>query len=97
MITQRTAHSLLTHRAGRTVQKSALRARCAAVYETSSGAARISAASESGRCRAAEATAPLAAPLDAPTDSSSSFLERQQLAEALEEQMSGVEAVEVSK
>ena len=40
--------------------------------------------------------APLAAPLDAPADSSSSFLERQQLAEALDEQMSGVEAVEVS-
>ena len=44
-----------------------------------------------------ELGAPLAAPLDAPADSSSSFLERQQLAEALEEQMSGVEAVEVSK
>ena len=41
--------------------------------------------------------APLAAPLDAPADSSSSFLERQQLAEALDEQMSGVEAVEVSE
>ena len=41
--------------------------------------------------------APLAAPLDAPADSSSSFLERQQLAEALDEQMTGVEAVEVSK
>ena len=40
--------------------------------------------------------APLAAPLDAPADSSSSFLERQQLAEALDEQMTGVEAVEVS-
>ena len=44
-----------------------------------------------------ELGAPLAAPLDAPADSSSSFLERQQLAEALDEQMSGVEAVEVSK
>ena len=41
--------------------------------------------------------APLAAPLDAPADSSSSFLERQQLAEALDEQMTGVEAVAVSK
>ena len=44
-----------------------------------------------------ELGAPLAAPLDAPADSSSSFLERQQLAEALDEQMSGLEAVEVSK
>ena len=35
VITQRTAHSLLTHRAGRIVRETALRGRCAAVYESS--------------------------------------------------------------
>ena len=41
--------------------------------------------------------AQLAAPLAAPTVSSSSWLEQQQLAEVLEEQLTGVEAIEVSE
>ena len=41
--------------------------------------------------------AQLAAPLAAPTVSSSSWLEQQQLAEVLEEQLTGVEAIDVSE